>query len=185
MGFSAGRFGMLVLAAVALALPSAWAQNGETPGQYKIGVVNIKNVFDNYDKQKAEYKKLEDERDTRQKKIDELSDKITKAKEQYDAQKDKMSAEQLEALEDTIESDYNTYKAEFSRLQAEIDRREKKLLEDLFEDIRIAVEEVGTQGNYHLILEGGESGRTGVLYSSTTLNVTPRVIEHINAKYKK
>lgn len=163
----------------------AVAENGDAAGQYRIGVVNVKSVFDAYDRQKEEYKKLEDERDSRQKEIDKLSDKITKAKEQYDKQKESMSDEQREALEVQIESDFGKYKAEFDRLQAEIDRREKRLLEDLFADIRTAVQEVGAEGNYHLILEGGESGRTGVLYSSPTLNVTGRVIDHINAKYKK
>lgn len=175
------RIGMI---AALLVAGAAWAENGTTPSQYRIGVVNIKSVFDAYERQKAEYKKLESERDIRQKEIDKLSEKIEKAKEQYDKQKDTMSDTQREALEIEIETDFGKYKAEFDRFQTEIDLREKRLLEDLFQDIRTAVQEVGAQGNYHLILEGGESGRTGVLYSSPTLNVTGQVVDHINAKYK-
>lgn len=170
--------GMLVSAGDAI------AENGTPQGAYKIGVVDIKAVFDAYEKQKDEYAALEEERASRQAEIDKLSDKITKAKEQYDKRKDSMSDAEREALEEQIESDYAKYQADFQRLQGEIDRKEKKLLEDLFEDIRAAVQEVGAQGNYHLILEGGESGRTNVLYSSTTLNITGRVIEHVNSKYE-
>jgi len=175
----------VLVAGMIIPMRESAAQNGNVPagGQYRIGVVNIQNVFEAYDRQKAEYESLETERDSRQKEIDKLSEKITKAKERYDNEKDTMSAEQREALEDAIQKDYDLYQAEFTRLQKEIDRREKKILEDLFDDIRQAVREVGHQNNYHLILEGGETGASGVLYFSTTLNMTQKVIDYLNAQY--
>ena len=96
----------------------------------------------------------------------------------------KTEAERLE-LEELVETDYGKYKSEFKRLQDGIDRREKRLLESLFQEIHKAVAEVGSKGNYHLILEGGQSGRSGVLYSSSTLNMTQQVIEHINRSYRR
>ena len=176
----------VLLPAVLLALAtttSAWGQTGAN--EYRIGVVDLKAVFDAYTRQEDEYAALETEKNTRQVVIDKLSDKIEKAKTDYDKRKDTMSDEERDALEEEIRIDFEKYQADFERLQREIDRKEKKLLEDLFQDIRASVQEVGAQGNYHLILEGGESGRSGVLYSSTTLNVTGRVIDHLNMKYKK
>ncbi len=177
--------GLVAAVAMLFAGAGASAQNEQANTQYKIAVVDLKAVFEAYERQKVEYVKLEAEKKSRQVEIDALSTKIENAKKQYEAKKGKMTDEELEDLEEDIQSDYGKYQAEFNRQQGEIDRREKKLLDDLFADIRTAVTEVGTQGNYHLILEGGTGGPTSVLYSSTTLNITSRVIEHLNGKYKK
>ncbi|MCH7908762.1 MAG: OmpH family outer membrane protein [Candidatus Hydrogenedentes bacterium] len=156
-----------------------------SPGQYKIGVVNVKRVFDAYEKQKDEYALLQKTRDQKQKKIDELSATIEKNKERYETERDSMTPETISDLEDRIESDYSLYKAEFRRLQEDIDRREKKLLESIFKEIHLSIQEVGTQGNYHLVLEGGESGRSGLLFFSTTLNMTQQVIDYLNENYRR
>ncbi len=150
---------------------------------YKVGVVDVKQVFDAYKRQTDEYADLQKQRDTKQIEIDKLSESITKQKERYDAESESMSDEARLALQDSIENDYSEYKTEFKRLQESIDRQEKRLLTDLFKQINDAIGEVGTQENYHLILEGGQSGRSGVLYFSTTLNMTQQVIDYLNNKY--
>lgn len=175
----------LVACVLAPAAAGQTDAEGSSSGEYKIGVVNLKDAFDAYEKQKGQYKKLQEERDTRQVEIDALSDRITKAKERYEAEKDTMSAEDREVLEESIESDFGRYKAEFKRLQEEIDRKEKRLLEDVFKDIHRAIAEVGAQGNYHLVFEGGESGRSGLLYYGTPLNMTQQVVDYLNAEYDR
>jgi Skp family chaperone for outer membrane proteins len=173
-------------AALSVVTP-AFAQDA---GAYKVGVVDLKQVFDNYKKQIDEYAKLRTERDTMQKPIDELSKSITADKDKYDKEKDKMGDDAKRALEEKIEAAVTRYKAEFERAQQDIDRKEKKLMRDLFEEIYMGIQEVGAQGNYHLIFESGDSasvmpGRPGgLLYSSTTLNMTQKVIDHLNGKYK-
>ena len=183
------HFGLLAAGLLALGVLAIAAGNFEPAkaeaGDYKIGVVNIKEVFDAYEKQKDEYAELERERDERQKVIDQISVKIEAAQKRHTAQKATLSPEALAALEEEIQSDFGRYQAEFKRLQDEIDRREKKLLESLFNEIHEAIGEVGVRSNYHLILEGGRTGRSGVLYSSTTLNMTRQIIDALNASYKK
>ena len=151
-------------------------------GQYKIGVVNLKTVFDNYDNQKASYDQLKKDRDAAQVPIDELSAQIEADRKIYEDTASDMSDEDRRALEEKIETAYGKYKAEFQRLQEDIDRKEKKILEALFEEIQQAVEDVGAQNNYHLVFEGGKSTRSGLLYYSTTLNMTQKVIDHLNSK---
>ncbi len=183
---SAIRAAVFAAVLVALSVGTGYGQDEPAGGAYKIGVVNLKEVFDSYEKQKAEYKTLETEKDTRQKDIDVLSAKIEKAKGDYDKRKETMPEDERTKLEEQIEADYGVYQADFKRLQQEIDRKERRLIEELFEDIRKAVSEVGAQGNYHLIFDSGESGRSSsVLYYSTTLNMTQRVIDHLNASNKK
>ncbi len=166
--------------------PGVSAENGSTD-DYKIGVVNTKEVFDNYERQKEEYEKLREARNDAQKPIDELSDQITKDRERYDAEKDTMEEDERRVFEEKIEAAMTRYKAEFDRAQEDIDRQEKKLLRDVLDDIQFAIQEVGVKYNYHLIFESGQgnasslAARTGgLLYSSTTLNMTQRVIDHLN-----
>ena len=177
----------LFLAALVLCVsPGVSAENGLTH-EFKIGVVNTKEVFDNYERQKKDYEKLRKARDEAQKPIDELSEQITRDKERYDAEADTMEEEERRTLEEKIQAAVTRYKAEFDRAQEDIDRQEKKLLRDVLEDIHLAIQEVGVKYNYHLIFESGQgnasslAARTGgLLYSSTTLNMTQRVIDHLN-----
>lgn len=174
-----------LLTALALASGMAFAApaDAQADSTYKIGVVNVKQVFDTYERQKKEYSLLQSERDGKQAEIDKLSAQITAAKERYDRDREKMSDAEREQLEEQIESDYSKYKADFKRLQEDIDRQEKRLLEVVFEDIHVAIQELGARSDFHLILESGQPGRTSVLYHSTTMDITQQVTDHLNKKY--
>jgi len=167
---------------LAIGMTSPLQATAQSTSQHKIGVVNLKEVFDNYDQQKESYKNLKVERDKAQKPIDELSAKITADKQRYESEATTMPVEERRKLKEKIESDFSLYQAEFQRLQKDIDRKEKNMLEGLFDNIQKAIEEVGAQENYHLIFEGGKNTRNGLLYYSTTLNMTQKVIDHLNAK---
>lgn len=176
---SKARFGMLIVALL-IASP-VFAQNGG--GGYKIGVVDLENVFENYEKQKDRYSELVKERDKLQQPITELSDKITKDKERYEKESESMSEDARIALRDQIESDFAKYNAEVQRSQQEIDRREKRIVEELIKDIQQAVEVVGAQENYHLIFDGAKTNKNNLLYYDTTMNMTPKVVSYLNANY--
>lgn len=97
--------------------------------------------------------------------------------------------EERRELEETIETAVSRYRKLFELAQEDIDRQEKKLLREVFDEIDVAIQEVGAKQNYHLIFESGEGnptslpGRTGsLLYHSTTLNMTQRVIDHLNGE---
>lgn len=179
------------LALLLFSCGTIYADNPEAAaGGFRIGVVNVKDVFDNYQKQKDLYEELRKSRDEMQKPITVLSDVIQKDQERYKAEKDTMGDADRKVLEEKIESNLTKYRAEFERAQQDINRQEKKLNEDVFREIYLAIQEVGAQGNYHLVFESGEFAAPiparsgGLLYHSTTLNMTQKVIEHVNAKYK-
>lgn len=178
-----GSLALFLTIALASGVLYAAPAESQGDGSYKIGVVNVKQVFDDYERQKKEYEKLQAERDKKQAEIDKLSDKITAAKERYDNERGSMSEDERERLEMQIEADYSQYKADFKRLQEDIDRQEKRLLETVFEDIHVAIQEVGARGDFHLVLEAGQPGRTAVLYHSTTLDITQQVTDHLNKKF--
>lgn len=174
--------GMCVIVCLALAwaasMVRAAAQN-ESAGQYRIAVVNRKEVFDNYDKQKEEWKTLEAEKAKLQVDIDKLSDSIAADKKKYDDDKS-LSEEQRQALEDKIESDYRRYRTEFEQAQREMDSKTRRFFNRMMEEIDRGVQEVGSNENYHLIMEADPKSNTSVLYYSNTINITSKVIAHLN-----
>lgn len=170
---------LFLLACTVMFAPSVGAQEAS---QFKIGVVDLKIVFDNYGEQKKRYEELSTERDKLQKPITELSDQITKDKERYEEESPGMSEADRKTMQDRIQSDFSRYKAEVQQSQEEIDRREKRIFEDLIVNIQKAVEEVGSIENYHLVFDGSKNRNNNLLYYSTTLNMTQKVIDHLNAE---
>jgi len=151
-------------------------------GQFKIAVVDRKEVFDNYEKQKQEWGALEAEKKQLQDQIDTLSETITKDKERLESQGATMSEEQQQELRDKIETDYRKYQTEFKRLQGEIDSKSRKFFARMMEDIDAAVVAIGTSENYHLIFEADSKSPTSVLYYSETIDITSRVVARLNSK---
>jgi outer membrane protein len=172
------KLGLLALIAL-VCLPLA---AGAQEGQYKIGVVDVKEVFDEYDKQIKEYKALEVEKERLQKPITELTKKIEKNQERLKDESLNLSEEERETIEGEIELDYSRYRSSFQQSQEEMDLVEKKVFDALVADIQTAVEEVGAKENYHMVFDGSKTRNNGLLYFSTTLNMTRKIIDHLNKK---
>ncbi len=179
----------LILASFLVPVVAAAQQSGDSANAsaavpYKIAVVNRKEVFDNYDKQKREWQDLEAEKKKLQDQIDALSDTITAEKKRLEDEGDSMSEEDKTNLRDKIESDYRKYQTEFKRLQGEIDSKSRKFFGRMMEDIDAAVVEIGNAENYHLIFEADPKSPTSVLYYSSTIDITSKVIERLNRENK-
>jgi len=156
-------------------------------GQYKIGVVNRKQAFDNYERQKQEFTALEAEVKEKQTEIDKLSELIKGEQKQYDDAKASgtMTPEQLTELEEKVKSDFRKYRADYDRLQKDIDSKHMSLIKRMKQDIDSAVAEIGNAENFHLILEGDPNSPQGTLYYASSIDITPRVIERLNSKAGK
>lgn len=152
---------------------------------YKIGVVDVNVVFNKYQKQIDERADLEKEKEKQDAKLDVLRKKIEAAQKTLDENKETLSREEAEDLQESIASDLNDLEAEFTRAQRNIDRKIDKISATIFSDVRKAVRDVGSKENYHLILEVGLASRSNVLYHSTTLNMTQKVLDYLNSNYKK
>ena len=102
-------------------------------------------------------------------------------KNEYDAGKVTLAEEERDALEEEIQSRYQTYRTEHVRLQEEIDRKHAKIIKKRNEEIDAAIVAIGGEENYHLILEGDRNVGRSVLYFSTTIEITSKVIERVNS----
>ncbi|MCC6486771.1 MAG: OmpH family outer membrane protein [Candidatus Hydrogenedentes bacterium] len=162
-----------------LAQEKAAAAQAAPAGQFKIAVVNRKQVFDNYDRQKKEWAALEAEKKSLQTQIDALSDSMTADKKKLE-EGTGMSDDQKTTLRDKIESDYRKYQAEFKRLQGEIYSKSRKFFGTMMEDIDKAINEIGVAENYHLIFEADPKSPTSVLFYSTQIDITSKVTAKLN-----
>lgn len=160
----------------------AQAAPAKADGQYKIGVVNRKEVFDSYNKQKQGLAALEEQKNKLQVDIDALSKSIEAKKDKYEKEKDKMSEDDRTKLKDEITREYGEYQAQFKLKQQDIDRQSQRFVREIMQDIDNAVTQIGNQQNYHLILEADPNSATSVIYFSTGLDVTSQVITLLNGK---
>jgi len=153
----------------------------QAQAQYKIAVVDLQMLIKEYDKREQMYGELRAEVDKLQVDIDALSDKIEENKEKYDKNKDSMSDDEEFQLKTEIESDYADYQSELRKRQRIIDNKEEKVLKEVLRDIEKKIALVGSEENYHLILNAGGGTRGGVLYHSPTIDITPKVLEKLNS----
>lgn len=151
------------------------------PEAYRIAVVHRKKAFDEYNKQKQEWAKLEKEREVKQAEVDKQSDAINEAQKKLSEDKD-MSQADKEALALKIQEDTLDYQNAFQKLQNEINVQANKFFATMMEDVDAAVQSIGSEGNYHLIFEADPNPRSGtaVLYFSATIDITPQVIQRLN-----
>lgn len=150
-------------------------------GQYRIGVISRKDVLGKYNKVKAEYEKLKTKVDSEQTGIDTLSKKIEGMKEAYEKDKGTMAPDQRAEKEAEIQKEYSQYRSMLDQKQREIDTEEQRLMKTAVAEIDQVVAKIAEAGGYHLVLEGGNRGG-GVLYYSTTLDITQQVVDALNAK---
>lgn len=171
---------------------------GTTIGKdMKVGVVNLNKVFDQYDKRKE----LENDfRDIRNR-----SEEVLKAKQdEAMALRDEIqlldpgSAARKKKEED-MEKLLLYLQIEDEVARKNLTKAEKEFYEELFQDINAVVEEVGKKEGFDLILKKEDIdtksadlvelrlkiGIGTVLYFSNALDVTDKVVESLNRRYKK
>lgn len=167
-----------VLAIAALIVTGLPASAQESSGAYKIGVVDFRQVMENYSKREAEYQKLQQEVDALQAGIDDKFQRIEALRDAYEANVASWNTDTREQKEEEINTLYDEYRAELAQRQRKIDRMERDVIEKLFEEVRKVVAEIGEKEGYHLIFEANSPNppRGGVLYHSTTIDITSKVL---------
>ncbi len=150
-------------------------------GAYKIGVVDLQEVLANYNKRKAKYDELQREVESRQGKIDILSKEIESDKTRYETmRKGESTPDALRELETQIQKKFAQYKADMEILQREIDQMEEKVLREVVGDVDAALENIGKSENYHIILNARKGPSGAVVYHSTTIDITGKVLATLN-----
>ena len=160
---------------------AANAQNNSQPS-YKIAVVDMGVLLSDYGKRKQLYADLQKDVDAKQKELDAMEAAINKDTEKLKACKDTMPDAQRMEMETNIRTAITKFQAETKTRQQMIDSNEAKVMKEVMADIQKVIAQVGEQEGYHLVLNAAEEGspRSGLLFHSATLDVTPKVLAILN-----
>ncbi len=179
----------LTIVAVAVVLCVSYtgigfAQDSNQQGGYRIGVVDRKAVYDAYQRQIDEMGRIEQQINQREQEIDEMLERVEAKRERYRAQRESMPEDEALELRDEIERDLRSVMSQREDWERDIQRHADRVISQLRGEIDQAVQEIGVEENYHLILDGDAGIPSGVLYYSSTMNMTGRVIERLNSQYQ-
>lgn len=153
----------------------AAAAPAASSGSYKIGVVDVEQVVENYPKKQRLMGELEASVKADQKAIDDLTDKLTALQTALEGGKDKFSDAERNAKLGEIRELITKIKAERETKQGKIDQREAEIKSEVFGDVAKAIQQVSESENYHLVLNSRGVPNGSVLYASPTIDITSKV----------
>lgn len=157
-------------ASTALAAQGAPAASAST--DYKIGVVDVDEVFRQYGKLKTELDALKSKKDQIEKDLNARYEAIQKEEEALKS----LAESQREAKADEVRKKQRDYLADVQRRKGELDDEGLKLSNRARQDVVQTIQRIGADEGYHLILQSGNT----VIYSATPINITSKVIEKLN-----
>ncbi len=172
----------LVLAFLLSYVGAGFADNGAA-GQYRIGVVDRKAVYDAYQRQVDEMARLDAEVNQREQQIASMIDELDQKRSQLQQNQTNLNSDQRLQLQDELERDMMNVRNQRDEWQRQLERRADRLITSIRNDIDEVIQELGVENNYHLIMEGDANLPSGVLYFSSTLNMTGQVIDRLNSQY--
>jgi len=178
-----GLVGMFALGLMVSNVCFTYAQSqGATASMYKIGIVDVQKVMDNYNKRTVEVQKLEAEVNKKKEEIEKLRETFQNELKQFQEDRANMTEEERADREAELDNHALTVESAVRQAEASLDRQQRRLKAALVKDIVDAVNAIGTEENYHLILESDPEKRTGVLFYTTTIDMTSKIIERLNKK---
>lgn len=170
-----------LVCAIAVAAISVQVVSAQNASGVQLGVVNRKTVFDSYNARETEWAALESEKEKLQVEIDGLREAVNTSAKKL-REDTTLTAEQRQALADQIDSDRRTYEDQWRRAQGDIDSKADKFFDRILGNIDQGVRDVGAAEKYTMVLESDPKAGSPVLYFDPSLDLTSKVVTHLNAK---
>lgn len=165
--------------------------------QVKIGIVDLKRIFENYWKTKQANIKLKDLRSDMIKEQKAIEERYKKASEEYknileSANDQAVSAEEREKRKKTAENklielrQIEAAMEQFVRnASANLSEEERRLRDNIVKELREAIQTKARAGGFTLVLDvSGETANSApaVLYTNGENDLTDQIINELNAK---
>jgi outer membrane protein len=159
---------------------------------FKLGVVDFQRALNGVDEGKTAKAKLQTEFESkkaelekRKGKLDKLQADIADLQKKIPAGNPQMASPELLEKGKKLETDFRTQFEEYTKLmeknQKEISEKESSATSEILQKLKVITEELGRQGSFSMILERG----AGVLlYASESTDLTEKVIQTFNTKFK-
>lgn len=149
----------------------------------KIGIIDLAKALNESEAGKKAKTDLESLIKAKQSIIEEKAKKAESLKSELEKQAALISAEAKKAKEEELERALRDYQRTVSDAQAEVQKKEGELTNEILKELRNIINSFAQEEGYSIVLEKAEGV---VLYSSTNLDITDRVIRKYNeTKAKK
>jgi outer membrane protein len=141
----------------------------------KFGSIDLQKVLNESEAGKKAKSGLEALIKSKESTIKEKGEAIEKLKGELEKQSSVLSAEAKKKKEDELEKLVREYQRIIQDSQAEVKKKEGELTDTIIKEIREAIEKIGKEEGYVLIIERGM-----VLYSNKGIDITDRVMKEYN-----
>jgi outer membrane protein len=167
------RFKGLAIVAAAAVL-SAVLMTG-TALASKIGVVDTAKVVKEYDKTKDAQSRLEKEFEDKKVELKKMNDKLEKQQEELNAKKGIVAQKQFDSMKAKLEDDQDAFREKYKDVQATMGKKQRDVMENIVNDIKEVVAQIGKSDKYDLVLDKEVS-----LYGGE--DITYKVLDLLNKK---
>ena len=155
---------------LALAAPAA--------AQTKVGYINLQETLVETKAGKAAKKKLETEKEEKQKQVNDKREKLKADAEALEKQRGVLKPEALAKKERDLQEDYAALQQLFMQLQQDLAKQEAQLTREIFNQASSIIQDIAKRDGYHMIVEKNEGA---VLWADPTLDITKEVNKRLDA----
>lgn len=146
---------------------------GVALAQFKIAYVDVAKVFDEYKGTEKSKKDLERDFKLKQSEIEVERESIEKLKKEFDEQKLILSKEKANEKENEIQKKIKVLQKHADEAKLELVKKEKKLTDEIVNEIYGVVKEIATRESYNYVFE-----KNSLLFGGD--NITDKVIKILN-----
>ncbi len=146
----------------------------------KIGVVDLKRVFDNSSAGKSAQAELTKQGKKMQGELEKRKSEIEEIQKNMERQAAVMSKEAREQKNRDLQIKVYDFKNLEKKYRSELRKSERKKLIKIQKEVLSIAEEIGKKEGYLIIFD-----KIAAIYVPKTLDLTDKVIQEYNAKYKK
>lgn len=165
---------LVVLAAGVLALMSP----AQAQAQLKIGVVNMGALFDQSPQAQAVMEALQDEFAPRQRDLVNRANELRELEERFQRDEAVMADNQRREMERQLRDSQRDFARRQNEFVEDLNLRRNEELGTLQRTLMREIQDYARRGNYDLIV--GE----GVLYASSAIDITPGILETMQANFR-
>lgn len=160
---------MIILVAVllvfSLIVPAGYAKNG------KLGYVDLRRAFYEYEKTKSMESQLTDETESRQTERNKVIERINKLRDEVEL----LSGKAKTAKQSEIDNELAALQ-EFDReTRQTLLNKKNDMFREVIEDIQKVVESIGESGGYDYVLDS-----RNIMYAKPEFDLTDQVIKELN-----
>ncbi len=146
----------------------------------KIGVVDLKRVFDNSSAGKAAQAELTQQGKKMQEELEKRKSEIEEIQKNMERQAAVMSKDAREQKNRDLQIKVYDFKNLEKKYRSELRKSERKKLIKIQKEVLSITEEIGKKEGYLIIFD-----KIAAIYVPKTLDLTDKIIQEYNVKYKK